>query len=124
MVASLMSIKTFLMWQDRDFNLDSSAIMFWHGDYSFIYEKYIKDPTFYEEKYIKDPNRLVGDQGLICQTVEHKFINDIFPDDWFQVVKKRNNINHLSAAKFLIFRKAHTKPSTMLNHPLIINHWK
>lgn len=117
----------FLMWKDRHYNISSSAILYWNGDYSNIYTEYMKNPEFYEDKFSLDNQgtaRLVGDQAVIASMVDHSFINDLCPDGWFHVVTKQDHRIDLSKVKILIFRKAKQKPSTMMDHKLVKEHWK
>lgn len=116
----------FLMWRDDTYNISSSAVMYWCGDYSSVYEKYINDPELYHERFSQENQgieRLIGDQALISTTIEHGFINDINPASWIKVIEKRNlQVDHKDT-RILIFRKNHSKPSTMLDHPLVQKHW-
>lgn len=117
----------FLMWHDVDFNISSSAVLYWNGDYSAIYQTYIKDPNYYEHMYSlgnQGPTRQVGDQAVIASLTPHRYINQICPQQWFHVVSKQDHKIDLSETKVLIFRKTKQKPSTMLDHPLVKQHWK
>jgi len=127
LVIKLLEQDTFVMWKDPDYNISSSAIMFWNGDYSLIYKTYIEDHKHYEDKFStwnQGPERLVGDQALISTLIPHKFVNDFCPKDWLHIVRKNDNALDLSQARILIFRKAHTKPSNMPEHNLVKRHWK
>lgn len=117
----------FLMEYDIGFKLSSSAIMFWNGDYSKIYNKYMTDPMHYEDIYSianQGPQRQVGDQALIASMVDHDYINHICPSNWFHIITKQDHRADLSQVKILIFRKAKQKPTTMTDHPLVQRHWK
>lgn len=117
----------FLMWHDVDFNISSSAVLYWNGDYSAIYQTYIKDPKYYEHTYSlgnQGPTRQVGDQAVIASLTPHRYINQICPQQWFHVVSKQDHKIDLSKTKVLIFRKTKQKPSTMPDHSLVKQHWK
>lgn len=117
----------FLMEYDSHFNISSSAVLYWNGDYSNVYNEYISKSEYYEEKYSlsnQGAERLVGDQAVIASLVEHKYINKVCPQEWFHIVTKHDHAMDLSQTKILIFRKAKQKPSTMLDHPLVQLHWK
>jgi hypothetical protein len=125
LIANILAQDKFLMWQDSDYNISSSAIMFWNGDYSFIYQNYLDNKETFESKYATgNPDRLIGDQAVISTLVDYAFLNDFCPNDWIHVVKKNDHEKELSQARILIFRKAHTKPSTLPNHSLVKQHWK
>lgn len=126
-VLNCLDQEDFLMWKDTTYRLSSSALMYWNGDYSSIYNDYLVDPDFYHCKFSQKnqgPSRLVGDQALISTTVEHQFINDIVPEHWIKVIEKKNSVVDHSDTKILIFRKAHSKPSNMLDHEIVKKHWK
>ena len=127
LVEKLLEQDELVMWKDLYYNISSSAIMFWRKDYSFVYHAYAVNPTYYEEKYSnanQGPARLVGDQALISSMIPHKFINNFCPENWIHVVGKRDDNSNLSETRILIFRKLHTKPSTMTAHQLVKEHWK
>jgi hypothetical protein len=112
----------FVMWYDRDKNVHSSAIMWWNGDYSFLWDLYqSKDISHWKNLY--STSLLYGDQALISEHVDHRLFYEFVPDDWFHVVSKKDNFLDLSKIKILHFRKVHTKPSTLPNHPLVKQHW-
>jgi hypothetical protein len=117
----------FLMEHDTHFNISSSAILYWNGDYSNIYQEYIKKSEYYEDKYSlgnQGSTRQIGDQAVIASLVKHRYINDVCPGQWFHIVSKQDYRIDLSQTKVLIFRKAKQKPSTMLDHPLVKQYWK
>lgn len=123
-VENMMSQSDFLMWKDPDYKISSSAIMYWNGDYSFIYERYIEQKELFETTFSSDnKDRLVGDQAVISTLVPHKFVNDFCPVDWIHVVGKKDSKLDLKNVRIAIFRKAHTKPSTMPEHVLVKTHW-
>lgn len=116
----------FIMWRDPDYNISSSAIMFWSGDYSNIYNSYIEKSAYYEDRYSQanqGPERLIGDQAVISSLTDHIFINDLCPTNWIHVVGKKDDQLDLSETRILIFRKANSKPSTMPTHKLVKDHW-
>lgn len=127
LVTIITSQNDFLMEHDSHFNISSSAILYWNGDYSNIYQEYIKDPAYYEDKYSianQGADRQVGDQAVIASMTQHRYINEVCPKQWFHIVSKQDHRVDLSETKVLIFRKAKQKPSTMPDHPLVQQHWK
>lgn len=127
MVIKLIDQTEFVMWRDDTYNISSSAIMYWNGDYSYVYDKYIAEPTRWEEIYSKanqTETRQIGDQALISTTVNHVFINDLCPKEWIRVVSKKDHLVDFSNTKILIFRKESSKPSTLPDHPIVKEHWK
>lgn len=116
----------FVMWRDPDYNISSSAIMFWSGDYSGIFNSYALNHTWYEDRYStanQGAERLVGDQAVISSMTEHVFINDLCPKNWIHIASKRDAQLDLSETRILIFRKPSSKPSNMPTHDLVKKHW-
>lgn len=127
LIMTLLEQKQFVMWRDDKFNISSSAIMYWNGDYSHIYETYMRDPAAWEEKFALETqanDRQVGDQALISSLQEHVFINDLVPRGWIRVVSKYDSKIDFSDTRLFIFRKAKHKPSTLPNHPVVKKHWR
>lgn len=127
LVQTITAQDDFLMEHDHHFNISSSAILYWNGDYSNIYHEYMKDPAYYENKYSAEnqgPDRQIGDQAVIASMTQHRYINDVCPREWFHIVSKQDHRVDLGQVKVLIFRKAKQKPSNMLDHPLVKQHWK
>ena len=126
LVQRLLDQNNFIMWRDDHYNISSSAIMYWNGDYSAIYNSYILKQPWYETHYSPDnqtTQRLIGDQAVISSLVDHEFVNDFCPENWIHVVGKHDDTCDLSETRILIFRKLHTKPSTLPNHQLVKEHW-
>lgn len=113
----------FVMIEEPDNNIHSSALMFWNGDYSYLWNLYkSKSIDEWKELYSKPP--LFGDQALISENTEHKLIQNLCSNEWFHIasVKDRKGVD-FEKIKFLTFRKPSQKPSTMPEHPLVKKHW-
>lgn len=127
LIDSLMLQTQLVMWKDPDYNISSSAIMYWNGDYSDIYNSYSLNREYYEDRYSQanqGVERQIGDQAVISNMVEHVFVNDLVPDSWIHVVSKDDTRYDLSECRILIFRKANNKPSNQQSHSLVQQHWK
>ena len=115
--------KKFVMWLEKDKNIHSSALMYWNGDYSYLWNIYKSKPQeHWRDLYAHPP--LYGDQALVSENVEHCTFLDLCPDEWFHIASKKDDTADLSAVKVLMFRKVGQKPSTMLHHRLVVEHWK
>jgi hypothetical protein len=126
LIDQLISQSEFVMWHDDWYNISSSAIMYWNGDYSFVYDRYCRQPEYYHERYStanQDGQRLVGDQAVIASLVPHVFVNQFVPKSCIHVVTKDDSRFNLDQCKILIFRKPNNKPNTQLEHPLVKEHW-
>lgn len=127
MIDILLEQKHFVMWRDDTVNISSSAIMYWNGDYSRVYEEYASQPEHYENLYSQEnqgPDRKIGDQALISSMLPHIFINDLVPKGWIRLINKRDNQIDFTDSKILIFKKLKGKPSNMPNHKIVRDHWK
>jgi hypothetical protein len=109
----------FVMLLETDKNVVSSAIMWWQGDHSYLWNRYLEmSLEEIKEQYSKMPR--YGDQAFIQDYTTHTLLQDYIPTKWIgwssQPVPSPDT-------KILIFRKVSQKPSTMLNHPLVQQHW-
>jgi hypothetical protein len=112
----------FVMWHETDKGIHSSAMMWWNEDHSHLWNLYLsKDILYWKTLYSSAP--LYGDQALISENVDHKLFTDFLPAGWCHIVTKNDSQLDLSKVKILHFRKTHTKPSTLLSHPLVKQHW-
>lgn len=109
----------FVMLKETDKNVVSSAVMWWKGDHSHLWERYTNTSVVaLKEQYSKMPR--YGDQAFIEDYTTHTLLQQHIPESWVgwssQPVATTNT-------KILIFRKVSQKPSTMLDHPLVQQHW-
>lgn len=112
----------FVMWLEADKQIHSSALMYWNGDFSNIWNKYKENPDYWHSLYAAPP--LYGDQAIISENVNHKTFLDLCPNEWFHIASKKDHLLDLSEVKMLMFRKISQKPSTMKDHVLVVNNWK
>lgn len=113
--------ENFVMWYESDKGVHSSAMLWWNGDYSSLWDVYNSKPlSYWKEKY--STPRLYGDQALISEHVDHKLFTDLTPPSWYHIVKKNNLDNLGSEVKIIHFRKAHTKPN-LIDHKVIKENW-
>lgn len=122
-ILTLCKTEKFVMWLEKDKNIHSSALMYWNGDYSNLWNLYKSKPLDYWKSLYSVPP-LYGDQAIVSEHVEHKTFLDICPHDWFHIVSKRDDILNLTNVRMLMFRKVKQKPSTMMDHKLVKEHWK
>lgn len=112
----------FVMWYEADKRIHSSALMYWHGDYSHLWELYTTHGYHYwRDRYSKGD--LYGDQALISEHVDHELFTDICPQEWFHIASSRDQDRAFPRVKLLMFRKSYNKPHTMSWHPLVRDHW-
>jgi hypothetical protein len=111
--------QNFVMLLETDKNVVSSAVMWWQGDHSYLWDQYIKTPeAVLKEQYSKMPK--YGDQAFIQDYTTHTLLQEHIPESWVGWSSQQE----MSAdVKILIFRKVSQKPSTMMDHPLVQQHW-
>lgn len=101
----------------------SSCIMFWNGDYSFLWNNYLNNFKIYNEKYAPKPNfQNYGDQAYIAEKLqEYKLFQDILsePEQISRMKKKESSKNE----KILICNSNTRAPWKNLNHPDVTKHW-
>lgn len=114
--------QSFVMWLEPRRNIHSSAIMWWRGDYSYLWDLYKSKPEE-QWKNLHTERHSYGDQGFIADHVDHTLFQDYMPKSWFHLAGKRDNDFDFSEVKILQFIKTHTKPSTMPEHPMVQQHW-
>ena len=112
----------FVMWYESDKDVHSSAMMWWNGDYSYLWDVYNSQSLDYW-KELYPGGKLVGDQALISENTDHRLFLEFCDPTWFHIVGKNDKNLNLDNVKILHFRKAHTKPSNQLDHELVKAHW-
>ena len=116
--------RKFVMWNESDKQIHSSAFMYWQGDHSYLWETYTSKPLLYWKALYSQPP-LYGDQALVSQHAEHNLLTDLCPKNWFHIASFKDSARPqaLDNIKLLMFRKTSQKPSTMPDHPLVKTHW-
>ena len=112
----------FVMWIEADRNIHSSALMYWNGDHSHLWDLYQSQPLLHWQSLYSRPP-LYGDQAVISEHVAHTLLTDHCPTSWFHIASRNDEHLDLSAVKMLMFRKVSQKPSTMGHHSLVQKHW-
>lgn len=100
-----------------------SGIIYFEGDHSDLWKKYVNDPLLYQKKYNKKPR--YGDQAFIEDNKQFEVLTEIanINPNWFHRLKF-NSIPHVDS-KVLVAagkgNKLHRKEYK--SHPWIINHY-
>ena len=109
----------FVMLKETDKNVVSSAVMWWQGDHSYLWDCYSNTSiNVLKEQYSKMPR--YGDQAFIEDYTKHTLLQQHIPEEWIGWSSQKEISTD---TKILIFRKICQKPSTMLDHPLVQQHW-
>jgi hypothetical protein len=110
----------FVMLKEYDTGIISSSVMWWNGDYSNLWVEWLKNsPKYWKTVYSNMPK--LGDQAFIEDRIKFSVLQDLVPETW---IDWSNKTQPNQDAKILIFRKPGQKPNTMLDHPLVKEHWK
>lgn len=121
-IVSSVQDQQFVMWHEYDRDIHSSAMMWWQGDHSYLWDIYCsQSPEYWKELYSKPP--LYGDQALISEHTNHTLFTDYVPSKWFHIAGNKDREEQMQEVKILHFRKTSKKPSTMTGHPLVQQHW-
>jgi hypothetical protein len=67
----------FWMAQDWDYDVPNSSLMWWQGDYRWIYERFMEDPAYHASRHTAMPN--LGDQSFIAECLA---MRGIVPRYW------------------------------------------
>jgi hypothetical protein len=101
--------------------ISCSALMWWNGDYSQLWEKFLTKTiaewhTQYQstEKYV--------DQGFISDYVEHELFQNVLsrPDYIGRIAKQETNLNDPQS---FLFCSGKRKPWDSLHHPDVKMYW-
>jgi len=122
-IVNLVKDQSFVMWLEPGKKIHSSALMWWQGDHSYLWDLYkSQDEQHWRELHTEKHS--YGDQGFIADHTQHTLFQDYMPAEWFHLAGKRDSEKDFSEVKILQFIKTHTKPSTMPDHPMVQQHWR
>ncbi len=114
--------QSFVMWQEPGKLVHSSALMWWQGNHSYLWNLYQSQPELHWRQ-LHTEKHSYGDQGFIADHTQHTLFQDHMPKSWFHLASRHDSDFDFSSVKILQFIKTHTKPSTMLDHPMVQQHW-
>lgn len=116
---------SFYMVKEPYTNLMNSSIMFWNGDYDFIFTNYLQNKSYIESKYKKSTpkNPMIGDGGYIIEILDDKItdIQDVMPKDFVNWKHHKTNAK-IDDPGILIFT-GHEKPSNNLDITYVQENW-
>lgn len=101
-------------------DISCSALMWWNGDYSYIYDQFLEKPVNVWHDQYQTIEKYV-DQGFISDRVEHKLIQNIITEPRVSRITKRGlSINHNHS---ILFCSGKRKPWNNLEHPDVKFYW-
>jgi hypothetical protein len=79
--------KKFVGLKEPKHNIFNSGVMYWDGDFSYLWKKYCKDPIKIQDNYKRKPR--IGDQAFIEDNVDYTFFTDdtSIKEEWFCRIK-------------------------------------
>ena len=80
-IVANVSNQNFVMLKETDKNVVSSAVMWWKGDHSYLWERYTNiSSDIIKNEYSKMPR--YGDQAFIEDYTSHTLLQDHIPEHW------------------------------------------
>jgi hypothetical protein len=113
----------FVMWEESRTLVHSSALLYWEGDHSYLWDRYLSKPAEHWAQHYTTKAQY-GDQALLAEYTDHTLFQDHVPSAWFHLAGKRDDSFDFKDVKILQFIKTHTKPSTKPDHPMVQAHWR
>jgi len=120
-INKLQVLNKFVMVKEPYQEIVNSSIMYWSGDYSYLYNNYIKDREQICEEYKRVPR--YGDQSYISEHVEYDLIENYSPENFINW--KHHKVDTLiNDPSILIFTSRHQKPSNNTELEIVQNNWR
>lgn len=112
----------FLMVEEPYKKIHNSSIMYWNGDYSYLYENYIQNQHSIVKEYA-DISRQgnLGDQGYINENVTHSLIEK-YTDNKF-IEWQHHKINSIISDPSVLIFTGTQKPSNNTDLDIVKENW-
>lgn len=113
----------FLMVKEPVTNIINSSVMFWNGDYSYLFDNYIANRESVVQKYWTAGPKGYGDQVYIADQTTPGLIDNYVDNNffaWKHCITGEHNIDNNPSV--LIFHSKQ-KPSNNLEMNLVQQHW-
>lgn len=115
-----LSLDKFYMVNEPHNNIANSSIMFWNGDYSFLFDEYNNNQQQIINTYSEPGNRM-GDQAYISERVDVSLLDTNFEPQ--QIAWKHHLVQtEINDPSLLIFTSTE-KPSNNLDMDIVKNNW-
>lgn len=104
-------------------DIENSSLMFWDGDYSFLFDDYINRQQQIFDDYASPLKQRMSDQGYIADMTKVKLMDDYLPDNfiaWKHHISGAKNIDRDPSV--LIFHSTE-KPTNNHDLELVQKHW-
>lgn len=113
----------FLMIKEPYRDIHNSSMMFWNGDYSYLYDNYLanKDAIVNEYQYNLSRKGWLGDQAYIGENVSHGLVEDYISPG--VIGWKHHKINTVIDDPSILIFTGSEKPCNNLEHELVRKNW-
>lgn len=101
-------------------NILNGSVIYWNGDYDFLYRAYAKDQKNIESKY--QHAEAIGDQGFFKDTLTNMRAFDEFVEPEFFGWCHHKAGRHINDPSILIFTSTE-KPTNNMDLELVKNNW-
>ena len=112
----------FLMTQEPISNIINSSIMYWNGDYSYLFDEYSANKSAIVQQYWNPGPTGFGDQAYISARVFPKIINNYVKTNFIEWKHNEIPTNPIIDPSLLIFT-SRQKPSNNLELSYVKEHW-
>jgi hypothetical protein len=103
--------------------IENSSVVFWDGDYSFLFDNFVANKDAICEQYASPLNKRMSDQGYIAESVDVEMIDDYLPSNyiaWKHHITGDHNIDN--DPTLLIFTSTE-KPTNNSHLKLVKENW-
>lgn len=113
----------FLMVKEPYRNIHNSSIMFWNGDYSFLFDRYCQDQMEIINEYQFNLNRsgCLGDQAYIGENIDHSLIDQYVAQNFIGWKHHKIDVT-INDPAILVFT-GKQKPNNNLESDLVKKYW-
>lgn len=102
-------------------NIINSSVMFWSGDYSYLFDRYNKEKDSIVMEYSNPSTLKFGDQAYIRENVDYDLIENYTTDNFIQWYHHKLK-TPITNPSILIFT-SRQKPSNNTDLDLVKDHW-
>ena len=110
-----------LMTREPYMNIVNSSVMFWNGDYSYLFKQYVANKDSIVEEYSCPTNNTYGDQSYIKDNVPYDILEN-YTNDNFIKWRHHKIDTEIKDPSILIFT-SHQKPSNNMHLDIVRKNW-
>jgi hypothetical protein len=120
LISPLIQTNKFLMVKEPYLDIINSSMMYWNGDYSYLYEEYIKNPKKVIDEY-STPGIKYSDQSYIKKRVNYDIFENYWPSDSIQW--RHHKVDTPINDPYVLIFTSTQKPSNNLDMDLVAKNW-